>query len=117
MQQSSNLLKLPVERGMSHTLTLIHGSQNHLCESFPVNTGKIQGFFEKTVSEGAQHGPHHSKRQLPDSAPVLRLNVVGVTLGTRLSLERLLETEKIRLTGSPTHLKQLLWLSGLLNSL
>lgn len=60
------------------------------------------------MSEGAQHGPHHSKSQLPDSAPVLRLKVVGLRLGTRLTLERLLETEKIRLTER----KQPLWLSS-----
>ena len=72
-----------------------------------MNTGKIQGFFEKAMSEGAQHGPHHSKSQLPDSAPVLRLKVVGLRLGTRLTLERLLETEKIRLTERKTYLKKL----------
>ena len=59
------------------------------------------------MSEGAQHGPHHSKSQLPDSAPVLRLKVVGLRLGTRLTLEGLLETEKIRLTKRKTYLNNL----------
>ena len=64
--------------------------ENHLYESFSVDTSKIQSFLEEAVSERAEHGSHHCKSQLPDSSPA-SWALFRLDLGNGIAQRSLLE--------------------------